>query len=157
MESSIKTGIAFGMTSGVITTLGVIIGLSAATNLRLAVIGGILTIAISDAFSDALGIHISQESSKRNNHKQIWEATISTFLAKLIVALTFLLPILFFPLEVAIKINLAWGLILIVIFNYYLAKSRNESPSKTISGHLGVAILVIIITYYVGKLISMYF
>ncbi|MBS3087998.1 hypothetical protein J4226_05375 [Candidatus Pacearchaeota archaeon] len=157
MESSIKTGIAFGMTSGVITTLGVIIGLSAATNLRLAVIGGILTIAISDAFSDALGIHISQESSKRNNHKQIWEATISTFLAKLIVALTFLLPILFFPLEVAIKINLAWGLILIVIFNYYLAKSRNESPSKTIAEHLGVAILVIIITYYVGKLISIYF
>jgi len=157
MDSFVKTGIAFGMTSGVITTLGVIIGLSAATNLRLAVIGGILTVAISDAFSDALGIHISQESSKRNNHKQIWEATISTFLAKLIVALTFLVPILFFPLQVAIKINLAWGLILIVIFNYYLAKSRNESPSKTISGHLGVAILVIIITYYVGKLISMYF
>ncbi len=157
MKPSHKTGIAFGLTSGVITTLGVIIGLSAATSLKLAVIAGILTVAISDAFSDALGIHISQESSGENNHKEVWESTIATFLAKLITALTFLVPVLAFQLQTAIIIDLAWGLLLIIAFNYYLAKSRKESPVAIITEHLAITILVIIITYYVGKLISIYF
>ena len=157
MNSSHKTGIAFGLTSGVITTLGVMIGLNAATSLKLAVIGGILTIAIADAFSDALSIHISQESSEKNSHSEVWEATLSTFLAKLLVALTFLIPIIFLEFKTAIIANLAWGLILIVTFNFYLAKSRNESPLKVISEHLGIAILVITITHFTGKLIALYF
>jgi len=157
MNPSHKTGLAFGLTSGVITTLGVMIGLDTATSLRMAVIAGILTVAISDAFSDALGIHISQEASDTNTHSQVWQATIATFLTKLITALTFLIPILLFPLQTAIIINLVWGLLLITAFNYYLAKSRNESPIKTIAEHLGIAIIVIIITYYIGKLISIYF
>ena len=157
MKQSHKTGLAFGLTSGVITTLGVIIGLNAATSLKLAVIGGILTVAIADAFSDALGIHISQESSTDNSHKEIWEATISTFAAKLVVALTFLAPILTLPLQTAILVNLAWGLFLITTFNFYLAKSRNESPLKVITEHLAIVILVITITHYTGKLIAIYF
>jgi len=128
MKPSLKTGLAFGLTSGVITTLSIMVGLSAATSSRVAVIGGILTIAIADAFSDSLSIHISQESSIKNKHKAVWEATLSTFLAKLIVASTFLLPIFIFPLQTAIMTNLAWGFVLIIAFNYYLAKSRKESP-----------------------------
>jgi len=157
MKQSHKTGLAFGLTSGVITTLGVLIGLGTATHLKLAVIAGILTVAISDAFSDALGIHISQESSNNNSHKQIWEATFATFSTKLLVALTFLIPVLTFDLTTAIKIDLAWGLLLITAFNFYLAKSRNESPIKIIAEHLGITILVITITYYVGKLIAICF
>ncbi len=157
MNTATKTGLIFGLTSGIITTLGVIIGLNSATNLRLAVIGGILTVAIADAFSDALGIHISQESSTKNSHKQIWEATIATFVAKLFIALTFLVPVLIFQLSTAIKIDLAWGLLLILASNYYIAKSRNESPIKIISEHLGIAAIVITITYYVGIFISTHF
>ena len=62
MKKSLKTGISFGLTSGTITTLGLMIGLNSGTNSRGIVIGGILTIAIADSFSDALGIHISEEA-----------------------------------------------------------------------------------------------
>jgi hypothetical protein len=48
MKESLKTGITFGLTSGTITTLGLMIGLFSGTNLRGIVIGGILTIAITD-------------------------------------------------------------------------------------------------------------
>ena len=65
MKQSIKEGLSFGLTSAIITTLGLFIGLSSATNNRIIVISGILTIAIADAFSDALGIHLSKESDKR--------------------------------------------------------------------------------------------
>lgn len=61
------TGLSFGLTSGVITTLGLIVGLHAGTHSRMVVIGGILTVAVSDAMSDALGIHISEEAKKRGS------------------------------------------------------------------------------------------
>ncbi|MGZ8381620.1 MAG: hypothetical protein ACXW4C_08190, partial [Nitrospira sp.] len=55
MKASFKTGLSFGLTSGVITTLGLMVGLHSGTHSRTVVIGGILTIAIADAMSDALG------------------------------------------------------------------------------------------------------
>ncbi len=156
MKESVKKGVSFGLTSGIITTLGVMVGLDAGTSLRLAVIGGILTVAIADAFSDALGIHISEESSSRNGHKEIWEATFATFFTKLIVALSFLIPIFLFELPTAIKINLMWGLVLIIIFNYFLAKSRDEKPLTIISEHVLIAVIVIVITFFVGKFVAIY-
>lgn len=156
MKESIKIGISFGLTSGIITTLGIMVGLNEGTGLKLAVIGGILTVAIADAFSDAFGIHISEESSKRNSHKAIWESTFTTFFTKLIVALSFLIPIFLFELSTAIKLNLIWGLFLIITFNYFLAKSRKEKPLKIILEHVSIAIIVITITFFVGKFIAIY-
>lgn len=157
MKGAIKTGVSFGLTSGIITTLGIMVGLNEGTGLRLAVIGGILTVAIADAFSDAFGIHISEESSKRNSHKAVWEATFTTFFTKLIIALSFLIPIFLFNLPTAIIINLIWGLLLIVIFNYFLAKTREEKPLRIISEHVLIAVLVIIITFFVGRFIALNF
>ena len=54
MKDSLRTGISFGLTSAVITTLGLMVGLHSGTGSKLVVLGGILTIAIADAFSDAL-------------------------------------------------------------------------------------------------------
>jgi vacuolar iron transporter family protein len=51
------------------------------------VLSGILTIAIADAFSDAFGIHISEEAENKHTAKEIWTATISTFLAKFLFAM----------------------------------------------------------------------
>jgi len=53
MKASFKTGLSFGLTSGVITTLRLMVGLHSGTRSRTVVIGGILTIAIADAMSDA--------------------------------------------------------------------------------------------------------
>ena len=47
MTQSLRTGANFGVTSGVITTLGLVVGLHAGTRSDLAVIGGILTIAVA--------------------------------------------------------------------------------------------------------------
>jgi len=76
MGHSLKTGFSFGLTSGIITTLGLMVGLHSGTHSKLAVTGGILTIAIADAFSDALGIHISEESKNKRITKEIWQTTV---------------------------------------------------------------------------------
>lgn len=109
MKHTIKTGISFGLTSGIITTLGLMVGLHSGTHSKLVVIGGVLTIAIADAFSDALGIHISEESENKHSAKEIWEATIATFLAKFVFAMTFMIPLLLFKLATAIIVSVIWG------------------------------------------------
>lgn len=154
MRSSLRKGIGFGLSSGVITTLGMIVGLHSGTHSTAIVIAGILLIAISDAFSDALGIHISEESALKNNHKEIWEATISTFFSKLCFALSFVVPFLLFSLTTAIVASIAWGFFVIIIFSYYLARKQKIRSYKVIFEHLLIAMAVIVITHYVGKLIS---
>ncbi len=150
MKQSIKKGFSFGLTSGIITTLGLIVGLNSSTHSKLIIIGAILIIAIADALSDALGIHISEESENKHSQKQIWESTFATFLSKFIFALSFIIPILLFKLSTAIIISIIWGLALIGIFSYYISKKY-----KVVLEHLIITILVIIVTHYVGEYIPL--
>jgi len=157
IEHSLKTGISFGLTSAIITTLGLMVGLNSSTNSRLVVLGGILTIAIADAFSDALGIHISEESENVHTPKEIWLSTVFTFLAKFLFALTFVLPVLVFEIATAVIVSIAWGLLTLSILSYKIAKSQKEKPINVISEHLLIAVIVIILTNYVGMAINQYF
>jgi len=156
-NQSIKTGINFGLTSAVITTFGLMVGLTTGTGLKLAVLGGILTIAIADSFSDALGIHISEESKEGSNLKQVWLATISTLLSKFIFTLTFAIPVLLFELPVAIMIGGVWALILLIAISTKIALSQNKKPLKIISEHLIIATIVIAMSYYTGIAINKFF
>jgi VIT1/CCC1 family predicted Fe2+/Mn2+ transporter len=136
MKHSLKVGFSFGLTSGIITTLGLIVGLNAGTHSQLAVIGGILTIAIADAFSDALGIHISEESEGKHTEKEIWQSTASTFLSKFVFASTFIIPVLLFNLSTAIIISIIWGLFLLSIFSFQMAKQQKRLGKLFLSIYL---------------------
>ena len=157
MNGAIKKGLGFGLTSSVITTLGLMIGLHSSTHSRLVVIGGVLTIAVADSLSDALGIHISEEAETKNTQKDIWTATISTLIFKFIFAISFLIPVLLLPLDYAIITSIAYGLILIALFSYYISKEEHIKPYKSIGEHLFIAIIVIILTHYLGILINLLF
>ena len=157
MKHSIKTGFSFGLTSATITTLGLMVGLHSGTNSRIAVIGGILIIAVADAFSDSLGIHISEESENKHTPKQVWLSTISTFITKFVFALTFVIPVLLFELSTAVVISVIWGLSLLGIFSFKIAKEQGAEPWKVISEHLFIALAVIVATHYIGGWISLTF
>jgi VIT1/CCC1 family predicted Fe2+/Mn2+ transporter len=154
MRHSLKVGFSFGLTSGIITTLGLMVGLHSGTHSKLVVIGGVLTIAIADAFSDALGIHISEESENRHSTKEIWESTVWTFVSKFLFASTFAIPILLFELSTAIIVSIVWGLSLLAAFSLYLAKTQQQKPWGVIAEHLVIALVVIVTTHYVGHWIA---
>ncbi|MFH1915935.1 MAG: VIT1/CCC1 transporter family protein [Nanoarchaeota archaeon] len=154
MKLSILKGLSFGLTSGIITTLGLIVGLDSTTHNKLVVLGGILTIAIADAMSDALGMHVSQESENKHSTLAVWESTVVTFFTKFFFALSFAVPILLFPLATAVIISVVYGLLLIASFSYYLAKKNKEPAAKVILEHVGIAIVVVIITHYVGHAVA---
>ncbi len=154
MRLSIRKGFSFGLTSGVITTLGLIVGLHSSTHSALVIIGGILVIAIADACSDALGIHISEEYENKHTTREIWEATVTTFLSKFIVTLTFIIPVLLFPLYTAMTLDVIWGLSLMAVFSFYMATEQGTSPYLVVIEHLAIAVFVIIVTHYVGDWVA---
>ncbi len=157
IKHSLKVGFSFGLTSGIITTLGLIVGLHSGTHSKLAVMGGILTKAIADAFSDALGIHISEESESQHTEREIWESTISTFFSKFLFALIFVIPVLVFQLETAILVSVIFGLLILCILSFNIAKEQGTKPWKVITEHLIVAIVVIVMTHYLGEWVSLTF
>jgi VIT1/CCC1 family predicted Fe2+/Mn2+ transporter len=120
-----RTGLFFGATSGVITTIG-------------------------DAKSDALGIHLAEEADPDATPQHVWAATISTFLNKFFFALSFSVPLLLLPLDQAVLASLLWGMLVIIVLSYFLARAQNASPIMIIGEHLGIAILVVVLSHLIG-------
>ncbi len=150
MREAFKTGIGFGLTSGIITTVGLIVGLHAGTQSKIVVIGGVVSIAIADAFSDALGIHVAQESQGRHSTRAIWEATLVTFASKLIVSLTFIIPLALLPNETAIAVSVGWGMLLLAAFNFYMARTQHVRPWPMVAEHVAIGLCVIVLAHIVG-------
>lgn len=130
------------------------VGLSSGTGLKLAVLGGIITIAIADSFSDALGIHVVEEAKKTNSLKQVWEATIATLLSKLVFSATFIIPVLFFDLGTAIVIGAIWGFFLLTLISISIAKEQKIAAWKMVAEHITIAAVVIAISHYAGVFIK---
>lgn len=145
-----RTGLFFGATSGVITTIGLIVGLNSGTQSITAVLGGIMVIAVADAMSDALGIHLAEEADPSTDHAHVWAATIMTFVTKFVFSISFAVPLLLLPLTTAVAVSVVWGLLVIVILSYFLARSQDEPPLHIIGEHVGIAILVLVLSHYIG-------
>ena len=156
MNESLRVGLGFGLTSGVITTLGLMIGLAVGSESKAIVLAGILTIAIADALSDALGVHISKEA-EGDDHDEVWKATGWTFLFKFLVALSFVIPIVSLDLINAIQVSILYAFALLGTFSYFLAKWNKESPFKVITEHILITFVVIVLSYFVGSWINTVF
>ena len=153
-EHSIQVGMSFGLASGVLTSLGLVVGLAIGTQSRLAVIGGIVTIAIADSLSDALGIHISEEAESVHTSKEIWLATCATFVAKFVIATSFLVPVLLFELANAVWVSIAWGIASVAALSWYVARKQAASRTLVVAEHVGVAVLVVVASAPVGRWVS---
>ena len=117
---------------------------------------GILIIAIADALSDSLGMHISEEASEKSS-KEVRESTLATFTAKFLVGITFVIPIITLPLQTSVMVSIVWGLILITVLSYFIAKRDKKNPLWTISEHVALMLFIILVTHNIGAWISSVF
>jgi VIT1/CCC1 family predicted Fe2+/Mn2+ transporter len=154
MKTSLLKGLSFGLTSGVITTLGMLVGVSSSTHLPSAVIGAIIAIAVADAMSDAFGIHVSEESENRHTDKEVWESTLATLVSKFLFAITFVMPFLFLDLNTAVLVDVLWGMLLITFTSVAIADHQGKRRHRVVGEHLVITLLVVGITYLVGTWIS---
>ncbi len=130
------------------------VGLHSGTHSTLAVVGGIIAIAIADACSDALGVHIAEESRTETDARAVWEATASTLLTKAVIALTFLVPVLLLELDTAILASVLWGVVLVAGLSYRMARAQGASPVGAVSEHVVITLVVVALTHYVGDWVA---
>ncbi len=111
-NKGVRTGLFFGATSDVITTLGLMTGLNAGTH----------SLA----------------------------ATVSTFLNKFVFALSFAIPLLLLPLDLAVMASVAWGMFVIIVLSYFIARVQQASATAIIAEHVGIALLVVVLSHFIG-------
>ncbi len=145
-----------GATAGIVTNVSLIVGLGSAGASKGPIIGGLLTIALADNISDSLSIHLYKETG-RTEQKMTWPATLLNFSARLVVSLSFVALVLLLSVSYAMPVAVVWGLLLLTCISFLIARSRNEKSIFEALKHLGVAIVVIALSWFVGFLISEYF
>lgn len=144
---------SIGATAAIITSLALIAGLAHGDSARISIISGLLIIAIADNITDSLSIHILKESEGACE-KEIYSSTFGNFAVRLVLALTFVIIVLLLPSYVAFIVSAIWGMLLLTVLSYYIAKAQKINPFKEIILHLLVAFLVIITSKLLGDFIS---
>ena len=158
-------GSSFGSISGIITGLGLILGMYGADLSINSIIISLVSIALSDSISDALGIYYGVEAQnifrinnsletkqKQNQNQQnqenndpIRQAQL-TFIAKLVLPLLMIIPfILFESKKNAVISNIVFGTIVIYYVSSKIFKSRTNTYQNII-----ITWLAILVTYLIG-------
>jgi VIT1/CCC1 family predicted Fe2+/Mn2+ transporter len=143
---------SIGATAAITTSMGLIAGLTQGGSAKTGIITGLLIIAIADNIADSLGIHIYKESEGASR-QDINSFTYGNFLARLFIVFTFVLIILLFSSYIALVISSLWGLFLLTILSYSIAKIKKTNSLREVVWHLLVALLVIIGSNLLGNLI----
>jgi VIT1/CCC1 family predicted Fe2+/Mn2+ transporter len=155
MKRTLLQGVSFGTTSAVVTSMGMSVGLNAATANKAAIVSGLLIIAIADNISDSLSIHVYQESEGLEA-KSAFRSTLTNFLARLFATGTFVALVIALPPAMMGPILLAWGLVLLGVLTYLLARARGVSVVSEIVKHVTVALLVVFVSRTLGVWIRDY-
>ncbi len=66
------------------------------------------------------------------------------------MAFTFALPLLWFPLQVAVAVAVGWGLIVITLLSTYLARIQKTPVLHVVTEHLAIAIVVVAVSHFIG-------
>ena len=146
---------AYGASSAIMTGLAIIVGLSTTTKAVFNIVTALLIIAIADNFSDAFGIHL-QEESQKVSPKEVTLTTTYNFLARLITTAFLILFMILFPLNIALIISVIYGLVILIILSYNIAKVQGVNPYKSAFRHVMIAILIMIASFILRELITRY-
>ena len=143
-NSESDIGHTFGMISGIITSIGLILGLFGASITLKPIIVSLASIAISDGISDAFGIYYA---TKSNNHttEEAYKQAINTLLIKVAFPLLMIVPFYLTNINKAIIINCIASLIVVYTVSLRIFKNQKEAVSNTF-----ICIAAIIMSYNVG-------
>jgi len=143
---------SIGATAAITTSMGLIAGLTQGDNAKTSIITGLLIIAIADNISDSLGIHIYKESEGASR-QDINSYTYGNFIVRLFLSFTFVLIVLLFSSHTALIVSSVWGLVLLAILSYLIAKKKKTNPVREVVWHVVVALMVIVVCKLLGNLI----
>lgn len=144
---------SFGGTAAIVTSVGLIVGFGAAAVSRATIVNGLLIIALADNISDSLSIHIYQESENLEA-RAAFRATLTNFIARLLVSMSFVAIVLLLPPWIVTVASLAWGVLLLGALTLGVARLRNVSPWREVLKHIVVALAVVAVSRVLGGWIA---
>lgn len=143
------TRFSFGGTAAVVTSMALIIGLSAATATRSAIVSGLLIVAVADNLSDSLSIHLYQESESLEP-QAAFRSTLTNFATRLLVTLVFILIVLTLPTPLIVLASIAWGVGLLIALSFFIARQRGLSLISEATKHVLATVAIISISRAIG-------
>ena len=144
------TTLSYGGTAAIVTGMGLVVAFDETTASRVALIGSLLVVAVADNLADSLAIHVYQESEKLET-RQAFRSTVTNYLARLLVAGSFVALAALVPAGRLVPVAIAWGLALLCTLTYFVARSRGVSPPVEVAKHVGVALAVILLSQAIGE------
>jgi hypothetical protein len=146
------TKFSFGGTAGIVTSMALLVGLDATHAGKVNLIGALLIVAVADNLTDSLSVQMYQESERRER----WEAilgTLTNFTTRFFVCLTFVGIVALFWKH-AVVIGVIWGMVLLSAMSYIVARGRSANVFAEIAKHVGIAVLVILVSEGIGLWIT---
>ena len=144
--------VSFGGPAAIVTGMGLIVGLDAATASKATVITSLLIIGLADNLTDSLSVHIYQES-ERLAQPDALRTTFANFAVRLLVSISFILMLLLLPTSAAIYVATLWGLVLLSALSYLLARARGAGAISEVLKHSAIALVVIATSRAIGSLL----
>ena len=149
--------LSFGSTAAIVTSMALIFGLDAATATKSTIVSGLLIVALADNLTDALSMHVYEESHGRLQPREAFLATFSNFLARLAISLSFVLLVALLPPASAVIASGAMGLGLLVVLTWAISRERKVSLVAEMIKHVATALAVILVARGVGTFIAAQF
>ena len=137
MYKELTIGSIFGTYSGIITALGLTLGIYGGGLDKKAHIIGLISIAISDSLSDAYGMYNATGFSINES--------IHTLAGKFSFPMLMIIPYLLFRIKYAIFINILFSTIVIGLISYRLIGNIGDTINNII-----LTWMVITLVYYAG-------
>jgi len=144
--------ISYGSTAAIVTSMALIVGLGSLKNSRASLIAALLVIAITDNITDSFSIHIYQESTSET--KSTKTIAITNYVARLIVASSFILIAIILHSNLCKVIAVIWGMTLLISLSYLIVRKRNTNVGREIMSHILLALVVIVVSQLLGSLIN---
>jgi len=145
--------ISYGGSAAIATSMALVSGLGAAGAMKPVVASALLIAALADNLTYSLSIHIFQESEQLDQ-KEAFAGTVSNFVTRLLVCLSFILLVWLLPVSVALGLIIAWGMLLLAALTFLVARERKVGAFLEVVKHLLVAASVVVVSKAIGSWIS---
>ena len=96
------------------------------------------------------------QESERLEQREAFIGTLTNFVTRLLLCLSFVLIVVLFPEHIAAIWGLAWGISLLVVLTCMLARHRNVSAMSEVGKHLAVALAIILVSQGIGHWIAVH-
>ena len=147
------TRISFGGTAAIVTSMALIAGLDAANAGRTTIVSALLIAAVADNLTDSLSVHMYQES-ERLEEREAFIGTLTNFATRFILCLSFVVIVTVFREHAAAVGGIVWGMSLLTVLTYILARHRKVSAMSELGKHLAVALVVVFVSKSIGHWIT---